>query len=209
MWYLPHMRKVLSNHKVLAPFSEVPPRLFETERLILRALTIADLDLIFETYAGDPLATRHMAWPRYTKPEDGRPFLEGVEASFSGAPIGTVQFSWLISLRTTGEAIGGCGIGTDSETSAGGGYILNPRLWGKGLAGEAFRPVVEWAQRQPRVHRIAATHHPDNPASGAVMRKVGLVFERVMRIENGYPNLNQKIVDEVVYSWTRAAGESG
>jgi len=208
MWYPPHMRKLPANQNALAPFSEVPPSIFETERLRLRALTLADLDLIFETYTGDPIATNYMAWPRYTRPEDGRPFLEAVEASFSGAPIGTAQFSWLISLRTTGEAIGGCGIGTDSETSVGGGYILNPRLWGKGYAAEAFRPLVGWAQTQPHVHRITATHHPDNPASGAVMRKVGLVFERVMRTENGYPNLNQQIVDEVVYSWTRAPGES-
>jgi len=203
------MRKLPANQNALAPFSEVPPSIFETERLRLRALTLADLDLIFETYTGDPIATNYMAWPRYTRPEDGRPFLEGVEASFSGAPIGTAQFSWLISLKTTGEAIGGCGIGTDSEMTAGGGYILNPRFWGTGYATEAFRAVIEWAQSQPGVERICVTHHPDNPASGAVMRKVGLVFERVMRTENGYPNLDQKIVDEEVYSWTRATGELG
>ena len=100
------MREVLSKHHTLTPFSEVPPRIFETERLRLRALTIADLDLIFETYTGDPIATNYMAWPRYARPEDGRPFLDEVEASFSGTPIGTAPFSWLISFKTTGEAIG-------------------------------------------------------------------------------------------------------
>jgi ribosomal-protein-alanine N-acetyltransferase len=202
------MRESPANHNALAPFSEVPPRLFETERLILRALTIADLDLIFQTYTGDLVATKYMAWPRYTQPEDGRLFLEAVDASFSGTPIGSAQFSWLITLKGTGESIGGCGIGTDSETTAGGGYILNPRFWGKGYATEAFAAVVAWARSQPDVQRILATHHPENPASGGVMRKVGMTFARINRKENAYPNLGQRFVEEVVYEWMRDSGES-
>ena len=198
------MRENISTHSSLAPFSEVAPRSFETEHLRLRALTVTDLDLIFETYAGDLVATKYMAWQRYTNPEDGRPFLEMVDASFSGKPIGAVQFSWLITLKSTGESIGACGIGNDSESSAEGGYILNPRFWGNGYAAEAFKAVIDWAQSQPGVERISATHHPDNPASGAVMQKVGLLFERVARKENGYPNQGQAVVDEVVYAWTRS-----
>jgi len=203
------MRENIFTHTSLAPFSEVAPQSFETERLRLRAPTVADLDLIFETYAGNPIATKYMAWPTYTKPEDGRPFWEMVDASFCGTPISSAQFCWLIALKATGETIGGCGIGTESETSAGGGYILNPRFWGNGYAAEAFKAVIDWAQSQPGVERISATHHPDNPASGAVMRKVGLFFERLTRKENGYPNQDQAVVDEVVYAWTRSSGTSG
>lgn len=187
----------------IAPFSEIPPRVFETNRLRLRALTLADLALVFETYTGDPVATKYMAWPRATCPEDNRPFLEAVEASFAGRPNGPALFSWAIELKATGECIGGCGIDPDSETAAGGGYILNPKFWRQGYAAEAFAATVDWARQQPNVQRIVATHHPDNPASGAVMRKVGLTFDGVRRVEHGYPNLEQPAADEVVYVWRR------
>jgi RimJ/RimL family protein N-acetyltransferase len=200
------MRAGLTNLNPLAPFSEVPPRIFETECLRLRALTLDDLTLIFETYTGDPVATTYMAWPRAITPEDGRPFLQGIAASFSGTPIASAQFSWAIYLKATGECIGGCGIGADSESVAGGGYILNPRFWGQGYAAKAFGAVVDWARGQPNVQRIVATHHPDNPASGSVMRKVGMSFDHVNHVEHGYPNLPQSAADEVVYAWVRAAG---
>ncbi len=100
--------------------------------------------------------------------------------------------------------MGSCGIGFHSETTAGGGYILNQNFWGNGYAAEAWKVVVDWARSQPNVQRIEATHHPENQASGAVMRKVGLTFDRIARKENGYPNVNEAIVDEVVYAWKRS-----
>jgi len=176
------MTAARSNPNPLAPFSELPPRVFETERLRLRALILEDLTLIFKTYTGDPIATKYMAWPRAKTPEDGRPFLISVANSFSGKPVASAQFSWAIHLKATGECIGGCGIGADSEFVAGGGYILNPRFWRHGYAAEAFAAVVDWARQQPLVQRIEAVHHPDNPASGSVMRKVGMSFDRVNHV---------------------------
>jgi RimJ/RimL family protein N-acetyltransferase len=118
---------------------------------------------MFEVYTGDPLATKYMAWPRVTTPEDGRPFVELIDSSFSGVPVGAAQFAWLIQLKTTGEFLGSCGIGADQDMSAGGGYILHPRFWGQGYAAEAFTAVVDWAREQPDVHRIEATTTPITP----------------------------------------------
>lgn len=197
------MSLLIPQTNLLRPFSEVPPHTFETERLRLRALTLLDLTLVFDLYTGDPVATKYMAWPRVTTPEEGRPFVEIVDSSFSGRPVAHADFVWLVQLKATREFIGSCGIGFHSETTAGGGYILNPNFWGKGYAAEAWKVVVDWARSQPNVQRIEATHHPDNQASGAVMRKVGLTFDRIDRKENGYPNVNEAIVDEVVYAWKR------
>jgi ribosomal-protein-alanine N-acetyltransferase len=144
-----------------------------------------------------------MAWPRVSTPKEGLPFLEMIDASFKGSPISQPNFSWLIQLKSTGEFIGGCGIGATTETTADGGYILNPRFWGQGYAAEAFKAVVDWARSQPNIQRIEATHHPDNPASGGVMRKSGLAFDRINRTENRYPNVGQVVVDELVYAWKR------
>lgn len=190
----------------LYPFSEVPPRTLETARLRLRAVSLSDLRLIFDLYASDPLATKYMAWPRSQTPDDSRGFWEMVDASFTGKPMGGVEFVWLIQLKETGEYLGSCGIGTLGGSSVGGGYILNPAFWGKGYAAEAWAPVIEWAKTQPHIDRIQAEHHPSNPASGAVMRKVGLSLVGINRKEGGYPNAGgETTVDELVYAWIRQA----
>jgi ribosomal-protein-alanine N-acetyltransferase len=192
-----------STNSPLYPFNEVPPRTFETERLRLRTPEISDLDLVFKSYTSDPVATKYMAWPRAVIPEDGRAFLETVHASFAGRPNGPMSFSWLIQIKETGELIGACGIGAQTGSTVDGGYILSPAFWGKGYAAEAWKPVVEWAKTQPDIQRIEAGHHPDNPASGAVMRKVGLTFDQVTEAGGQYPNLEGGSRESVVYAWVR------
>jgi ribosomal-protein-alanine N-acetyltransferase len=167
-------------------------------------LGLADLERIYEVFTSDPVATKYMAFPRATSPEDGRAFLEHVESSFAGRSNGSLEFAWLIQIKERGEFIGNCGMGTHIGATVGGGYILNPAFWGKGYAAEAWNAVFEWAKTQPDIQRIEARHHPDNPASGVVMRKVGLTFDSIKRRENGYPNLGDGIVDELVYAWERA-----
>jgi ribosomal-protein-alanine N-acetyltransferase len=192
-----------ADPEALYPFREIPPRTFDTARLHLRASGLSDLELVFKLYTNDPLATKYMSWPRSTTVEDGRVFLEIVEDSFAGISNGALEFVWLIQVKQTGEFIGSCGIGTQQGSTVGGGYILSPPFWHRGYAAEAWAPVVEWAKTQPDIHRIEAVHHPDNPASGAVMRKVGLTFDRIDHKRNGYPNLGEGSVDELVYAWVR------
>jgi len=205
---MPVVTMDIRNSNPLFPFREVAPRIFETPRLALRAVSLGDLQLIFDVYAGDPVATRYMAWPRAETPESARPFWEMVEASFRGDPRGGVEFVWLIRLKATGGYIGSCGIGTHSGRGLAGGYILNPAFWGKGYAVEAWAPVVAWAKTQPEVERIEATHHPDNPASGAVLRKVGLLLEETARQGGRYPNISGEApADEAAYAWVRGEEE--
>ena len=75
--------------------------------------------------------------------------------------------------------------------------------WGHGLATEAWRPVVEWGKSQPNVQRIEADHHPDNPASGNVMRKLGRIREGVVPDFCVLPNLGSQKVEMVIWAWTR------
>ena len=69
--------------------------------------------------------------------------------------------------------IGGIGI-SDHEGSANLGYWLTPSAWGRGYATEAGRAVVEMARHALPLRRLDAWHFADNPASGAVLRKLGV-----------------------------------
>jgi RimJ/RimL family protein N-acetyltransferase len=60
------------------------------------------------------------------------------------------------------------------------GYRFLPDCWGKGYATESARAVMEQGARVHGIARIVGTVHPDNPASGRVLEKLGLRFERVL-----------------------------
>ncbi len=64
------------------------------------------------------------------------------------------------------------------------GYRFLPDCWGKGYATESARPLMEHGWRELGLKRIVATIHPDNPASGRVLEKLGLRHERTL--EDGF-----------------------
>ena len=57
--------------------SKYLPPLLESERLILRPLTIDDLEAAFK-WTGDPRVNKYMIYPLYKNPEDGREWLESL-----------------------------------------------------------------------------------------------------------------------------------
>ena len=53
------------------------------------------------------------------------------------------------------------------------GYFLDPALWGRGLMTEALSACIPEVFDRFPVSKIEADHFEDNPASGAVLRKLG------------------------------------
>ena len=85
------------------------------------------------------------------------------------------------------------------------GYCLGRRWWGRGIATEALRALVDFLFAQVNFHRVGAVHDPDNPASGRVMQKAGMVREGVLRQQRF---LKGRFVDTVVYSILRDEWEA-
>src|SRR5215210_6926705 len=59
------------------------------------------------------------------------------------------------------------------------GYWIGKPYWGRGYATEAAEEVVRYGFEDLGLHRIHAKHLGSNPASGRVMRKVGMSLEGV------------------------------
>jgi len=53
------------------------------------------------------------------------------------------------------------------------GYWLDEAAWGRGFAAEAARAIIDFAFDQVGLTRLTSGHAADNPASGAVLRKLG------------------------------------
>ena len=157
-------------------FSRLP--VIETERLILRKLTMRDASDMFR-YCQDKEVARHVLWEAHTSILETRAYIRyNLYQYRSGEPA-----SWGIVLRETNRVVGTIGYmsyNADNSTVEIG-YSLAREQWGKGLMTEALLAVIGETFRTLKVHRIEAMHFTDNPASGRVMAKCGMTHEGHMR----------------------------
>jgi RimJ/RimL family protein N-acetyltransferase len=112
--------------------------------------------------------------------DDARAYiLNGPAASYAKNGFGL----WLVALKETGESIGMCGlIKRDTLEDVDIGYAFLPRFWGKGYAVESARAVKDYAKEVIRLKRLVAIVDPANESSIRVLEKIGLKFERMVRL---------------------------
>jgi ribosomal-protein-alanine N-acetyltransferase len=67
------------------------------------------------------------------------------------------------------------------------GWMLTPSAWGRGYGTEAGRAIRDEAFDRLELDSLVAEHHPGNVASGRVMEKLGMVFERDVVDIRGWP----------------------
>ena len=65
--------------------------------------------------------------------------------------------------------------------------MLLPEVWGRGYATEAGVAVRDEAFVRLELDSIIAVHHPANSASGRIMEKLGMAFERNVVAKDGWP----------------------
>ncbi|HWF75970.1 MAG TPA: GNAT family N-acetyltransferase [Caulobacteraceae bacterium] len=82
------------------------------------------------------------------------------------------------------------------------GYWFDEAAWGCGYATEAARGVMDFARRSLGIARFKSGHAADNPASGAVLRKLG--FQAVGERELFY-RPRQALVRRIRYALGRPA----
>jgi RimJ/RimL family protein N-acetyltransferase len=61
------------------------------------------------------------------------------------------------------------------------GYWVGKPYWGRGYVTEAARRVLAYAFGDLGLHRVHAHYMSGNAASGAVMRKLGMTYEGILR----------------------------
>ena len=148
-----------------------------TERLLLRPGWQEDAPALTKAI-GEEAVVRNLSkapWP-YAE-DDARTFL--IQSSEQVLP------RFLIFARTGGapRLVGGCGISPSPDDGLELGYWIARPYWGLGFATEAGRQLVRIA-RAMHLPRLTAGHFVDNPASGAVLRKLG--FRPTGRVAQRY-----------------------
>jgi ribosomal-protein-alanine N-acetyltransferase len=172
-----------------------PPKHIETERLLMRRPRLSDARPIFSGYARDAEVTRYLIWQPHKDVRETERFLrECVAALAQGG-----RFPWVITLKSGGEVIGMVEVRVNGF-KADVGYVIARRWWGRGLATEALRPVIEWAMAQPGIYRVWALCDTANAASARVLEKVGMRFEGVLRRNVLHPNISMEPRDSRCYA---------
>lgn len=166
-----------------------------TARLTLRAPVPEDARAIFETYSSDPDVTRYMGWPRHEKLASTEWFISFALHEWKTHGVGT----HLIFLDE--RLVGSTGLHVDTNTrgEVATGYVLGRAYWGKGIATEACRAMVELAKRRGD-RRVSAHCHADHLASARVLEKSGLLFEGLLAKHIVFPNYGTGLEDVRLYA---------
>jgi ribosomal-protein-alanine N-acetyltransferase len=172
-------------------------KVIETERLILRRITLDDAEDMFYGWANDPRISEYMTWSPHADIEVTK---QVISYWLKCMEEGSSPHNWCIVFKETGKAIGTIGVHEGSKRTRTGyaGYCISHAYWNKGIMTEALSAVCDYLFDETDYNRIEAVHDIENPSSGRVMEKVGMRYEGIKR--QGCMNGNGKFVDVGCYA---------
>lgn len=142
----------------------------ETQRLLLRKFTAADLDALYEIFRDKEVNT-FLPWLPLKSLDDARDFYEARYVRAYRLPC---AYRYAICLKAENIPIGYIHVASDDSHDLG--YGLRREFWHRGIATEAGRAVIEQVRRDG-IPYLTATHDVRNPRSGRVMQRLGMRYQ--------------------------------
>ncbi len=151
----------------------------ETQRLVVRRFSLDDAAFIIEL-VNDPAWLQYIGDRNVRTLEDARAYLrKGALDMYERVGFGM----YLVILKSSGEPIGSCGlIKRESLEDVDIGFAFLPKFRGQGFAIESVAAVLEYGKRALGLKRIVAIVTPSNHRSIAILEKIGLKFERMLKL---------------------------
>ena len=154
--------------------------IIETERLFLRELSAdEDAEFILEL-VNEPAWISNIGDRGIRTTEAARDYITSrIAASYEQNGFGL----YLVGLKDSGERIGICGlIKRDTLEDVDIGFAFLERFWSKGYAVESADAVMNHARGSLKLGRIVAITIPSNQGSIKVLEKIGLRFEKMIKM---------------------------
>ena len=161
-------------------------RVLETDRLILRWLAIEDAEFILRLL-NEPSFLRFIGDKGVRTIDDARDYiLNGPVHSYERFGFGL----YLTELKETHVPIGICGLlKRDSLKDVDVGFAFLPEFWKQGYAFESAAAVMDYGRNAFGLDRIVAITSPGNDESIKVLVKLGLEFERTIKLSEDGPDI--------------------
>jgi RimJ/RimL family protein N-acetyltransferase len=159
----------------------------ETDRLVLRRLTVEDAPFILELL-NDPDWLRFIGDKGVRTLEDAQNYiLTGPIESYARRGFGL----FLVERKADATSIGLCGLlKRDVLEDVDVGYAFLPGYRGKGYAVEAAAAALRFGKETVGLTRVAAITNPGNARSIRVLEKLGLAFEKMVRLSEEAPEIS-------------------
>jgi RimJ/RimL family protein N-acetyltransferase len=158
----------------------------ETDRLVLRWLAVEDAEFILRL-VNEPSFIRFIGDKGVRNLDDAREYiLNGPVDSYQRNAFGL----YLVELKESGAPIGISGlVKRPALTDADIGFAFLPEYWSKGYAVESAAAVLDYAREVLGLGRILAITSLDNDASAKLLGKIGLKFERMVKLSDDGPEI--------------------
>ena len=183
-----NLRERVNNMNAQINISNV---ILETDRLILRAWEITDLDDFFE-YASVEGVGEKAGWEHHKSKDKS---LEILKMFIEEKKV------FAIVLKENQKVIGSIGIeelseelDKDLDNLLGRelGYVLNKDYWNKGIMKEAVSKVVEYCFNTLKLNFLMASYFNHNIPSKKVLENLNFKFYKDIIIETRYNNIKEK-----------------
>jgi [ribosomal protein S5]-alanine N-acetyltransferase len=150
----------------------------ESERILLRRLSIDDLDDVFE-YGSDPGVTPFVIFETHKTKDDSLFFIKFASDEFEKRK----SIIWAIELKAENKMIGTIDLRNYNSVHQCGeiGYVIGREYWSKGLVTEAMKAVIHYGFDELQLNRIEAHCEHENTGSWRVMEKCGMKYEGTLR----------------------------
>ena len=153
----------------------LPWTVMTTERTILREMTTADLEELYQLYAKPQMTDYTEAL--FSNHQMEKEYIEAyIENCYRFYGYGL----WLVIEKESGRIIGRAGIENktyeeqgETRTGLELGYLIDKDLWGRGLATEVCKKIMEFVRDGMGEHRLEVFIRPENAASIRVAKKLG------------------------------------
>jgi len=158
----------------------------QTERLNLRRMSPDDAEFIVELL-NDSAFLRFIGDKGVRTIEDARQYiLTGPMESYERHGFGL----WLVGLKGQKTPIGICGfLKRDTLSDVDLGFAFLPQFRSKGYAFESAAAVMDYGRKVLGLRRVVAITNEDNVGSIRVLEKIGMSFDRMIRLSDDGPEI--------------------
>ena len=154
-------------------------KILETKRLILREIVESDAEFMLDLL-NQPSFIKYIGDRNVRTLKDAREFIESrYRQSYREHGFGL----YAVELKEDNTPIGICGfVKRDSLPDADIGFAFLPQFERKGFAFESADAVMKYGKEVLGLKRVLAITTQDNESSIKLLEKIGLKFERLIRM---------------------------
>lgn len=149
----------------------------ETERIILREFKLGDEYEMFSNWANDPEVVKYLTWPIHENIEVTRSIIQSWVNQYQDPK--TIRFG--ITLKDTGELVGGIDVVNYFDGVPEVGYCLAKKCWNKGIMTEVFSAFRDYLFTLG-FKKITIRAEVENIGSNRVIQKCGFKFVETVHL---------------------------